>query len=155
VTPDVLLRDYAAADASAVLALITAALEEHAFSPDMGGLRNDLASAHETYHPPKGGFWVAERNGVVIGTAAVRPKDAKTAELKRLYVRADARGLGLGQILYAHAESFARAAGYDKLWLDSSRRFAKARRLYEKNGFLLLEELQNDWEDNVYEKSLR
>jgi GNAT superfamily N-acetyltransferase len=55
---------------------------------------------------------------------------------------------------YAHAEAFARAAGYQAIWLDSSRRFGKARRLYERNGFVLLEELDNDWEDNVYEKRL-
>jgi ribosomal protein S18 acetylase RimI-like enzyme len=65
-----------------------------------------------------------------------------------------ARGHGLGQRLYEHAEAFARAAGYRRIWLDSSRRFTAARRLYEKNGFELLEELANDWEDNVNAKSL-
>ena len=46
------------------------------------------------------------------------------------------------------------AVGYAKLWLDSSRRFTSAHRLYERNGFVLVERLDNDWEDNVYEKSL-
>ncbi|MGO8998187.1 MAG: hypothetical protein ACLQVI_33115 [Polyangiaceae bacterium] len=44
---------------------------------------------------------------------------------------------------------------HQAIWLDSSRRFGKARRLYERNGFVLLEEIDNDWEDNVYEKPLR
>jgi GNAT superfamily N-acetyltransferase len=75
-------------------------------------------------------------------------------ELKRLYVDASARGHGLGQRLYEHAEAFARSAGYAAIWLDSSRRFTQARRLYARNGFVLLEERDNDWEDNVYEKRL-
>ena len=97
---------------------------------------------------------MAERDGALVGTVAVRAREAATCELKRLYVHASARGLGLGQALYAHAEVFAVSAGYERIWLDSSRRFAQARRLDERNGFVLLEELQNDWEDNVYEKVL-
>ena len=84
----------------------------------------------------------------------MRPKQNRTCELKRLYVRADRRGYGLGQALYEHAEAFARRAGYDRIWLDSSRRFGKAHRLYERNGFVLVERLDNEWEDNVYERSL-
>ena len=74
--------------------------------------------------------------------------------LKRLYLDAAARGHGVGQRLYDYAESFARTSGYAKIWLDSSRRFTQARKLYERNGFTLIEALENDWEDNVYEKRL-
>jgi hypothetical protein len=70
-------------------------------------------------------------------------------------VNPGARGLGIGQLLYMHGETFARSAGYEKMWLDSSRRFTQARRLFERNGFVLVEELDNDWEDNVYEKASR
>jgi GNAT superfamily N-acetyltransferase len=84
----------------------------------------------------------------------VRPKEGATCEIKRLYLRADLRGAGLGQALYEHAERFARAAGYARIWLDSSRRFARAHRLYRRNGFVLVESLDNDWEDDVYEKTL-
>jgi GNAT superfamily N-acetyltransferase len=148
------VRDYTAADATKVLELITTILGEHGFSPDKGGLLDDLAASGERYGAPRGGFWVADLDGDVLGTVAIRPKEGDTCELKRLYVRADARRIGLGQLLYAHAEAFARGAGYQAIWLDSSRRFEKARRLYERNGFVLTAELDNDWEDNVYEKRL-
>jgi len=137
-----------------VARLIAEVLGEHGFHPDQGGLLEDLANARTRYAPPRAGLWVIEKDGAVVGTVAVRPKEGATCELKRLYVHPRARGAGLGQRLYAHAEAFARAAGYQAIWLDSSRRFDKARRLYEKNGFVLLEELDNDWEDNVYEKRL-
>ncbi len=152
--PAVHIRDYTLADAEPVLALITAVLTEYGFSPDIGGLHRDLELVAKRYAQDRSGFWVAEREASLLGTVAVRPKDAITCELKRLYVNPSARGHGIGQLLYVHAETFARSAGYEKMWLDSSRRFTKARRLYERNGFVLVEELDNDWEDNVYEKVL-
>ena len=92
--------------------------------------------------------------GELVGTVAIRPKDAATCELKRLYLVPGQRGLGLGQALYDHAEAFARAAGYERIGLDSSRRFTRAHRLYQRNGFVLVEHIDNDWEDDVYEKTL-
>jgi putative acetyltransferase len=149
------IRDLAPADVPAVARLVVGTLAEFGFSSQVGGVEKDLASVLETYRAPTGGFWVAEGEaGDVVGTVAIRPKEARTCELKRLYVRTDRRGEGLGDRLYGHAEAFARRAGYDRIWLDSSRRFAKAHRLYLRHGFVLLESLQNDWEDDVFEKRL-
>ncbi len=152
--PSVHIRDYTPGDAEPALALILSVLSEYGFSAEVGGVRRDLELAAERYGGQGAGFWVAERDATVVGTVAVRLKDARTCELKRLYVDPQVRGLGIGQALYVHAEAFARSAGYDRIWLDSSRRFTQARRLYERNGFVLLEELCNDWEDNVYQKVL-
>jgi GNAT superfamily N-acetyltransferase len=148
------IRAYTPDDRAAVLRLVEAILAEFGFASQTGGVDRDLREAHERYAGGRAGFWVAEIDGEVVGTVAVRPKGAATCEIKRLYLRGDRRGSGLGQALYAHAEAFARAAGYERIWLDSSRRFTGARKLYERNGFVLLEELDNDWEDNVYEKRL-
>jgi len=146
------LRAYVDADLGAALSLIERVLTEFGFAPDMGGVQRDLAS--DAYGGANAALWVAEIDGAIAGTVGIRPKSAGTCELKRLYVRSDLRGLGLGRALYLHAEAFARGAGYERIWLDSSRRFVAARRLYEASGFVLLEELDNDWEDNVYEKHL-
>jgi hypothetical protein len=148
------LRAYTPSDLAAVTRLVCEVLTEFGFNAQTGNVERDLRAAHERYGGGRAGFWVADLDGAIVGTVAVRPKEGQTCELKRLYVRPDLRGTGLGQALYAHAEAFARAAGYEKVWLDSSRRFARARRLYERNGFVLVEELENDWEDNVYEKRL-
>jgi GNAT superfamily N-acetyltransferase len=151
------LRTYRPGDRDAVVALVRDVLAEFGFAAQMASLERDLAEAHERYAGERAGFWVAEIDGEVVGTVAIRPKPehgTSTCEIKRLYLRADRRGAGLGQALYAHAEAFARRAGYETIWLDSSRRFAGARKLYERNGFVLTQELDNDWEDNVYEKRL-
>ena len=149
------IRAFVAEDVAGVARLVVSTLAEFGFSSQVGGVEKDLASVPAHYRGPRAGFWVAEDEGAIVGTVAIRPKQEGTCELKRLYVRADCRGTGLGQRLYRHAEEFARAAGYDRIWLDSSRRFAKAHRLYVRNGFVLLESLDNDWEDDVFEKRLR
>lgn len=151
------IRRYEPADHPAVVRLITDVLAEFGFPLSMGGLEQDLRELDDRYRSGRAGFWVATRDAAIVGCVAVRPKagaDAATCELKRLYLRPDCRGSGLGQALYEHAEAFARAAGYQRIWLDSSRRFGRAHRLYERNGYTLLERLDNDWEDNVYEKRL-
>jgi len=149
-----MIRAYRKEDLDAVAALVATVLAEYGFSAHVGGVRRDLESIEESYGDAKAGFWVAEIDGTIVGTVAIRPKQGATCELKRLYVSRDARGRGVGRALYAHAEAFAKSAGYDRVWLDSSRKFVEARRLYEKNGFVLLEELANEWCDNVYEKRL-
>jgi putative acetyltransferase len=149
-----MIRAYREQDLEAVVLLVKSVLGEYGFAANVGGVEEDLRDVAITYERPRAGFWVAEIEGTIVGTVAIRPKDEQRCELKRLYVRSSARGRGVGRALYAHAEAFARAAGYQRIWLDSSRRFVEARRLYERNGFVLLEELANDWCDNVYEKVL-
>jgi putative acetyltransferase len=149
-----MIRAYRTEDHAAVVALVTNVLGEHGFPAQVGGVKSDLAAIEDVYAPPRAGFWVAEEDGKIVGTVAIRPKEGATCELKRLYLSKEARGRGLGRALYEHAEAFAKSAGYDRIWLDSSRKFADARRLYEKNGFRLVAELENDWCDNVYEKEL-
>lgn len=147
-----MIRAYRKDDYDSVVALVTSVLAEYGFTAHVGGVQRDLAAIEDGYS--RGGFWVAEIDGAVAGTVAIRPKEGTTCELKRLYVSKTSRGQGVGRALYAHAEAFARSAGYERIWLDSSRKFVEARRLYEKNGFVLLEELANEWCDNVYAKRL-
>ncbi|CAN5514553.1 GNAT family N-acetyltransferase [soil metagenome] len=148
------LRALTPADVEAVIALALSALAEIGLERNAASVQRDLEDVDRAYAAPRGGFWVAETDGVIVGSVAVRPKEGQTAELKRLYVSAAARGRGLGQTLYEHAEAFARSAGYTKIGLDSSRRFVSARRLSERNGFVVTAELDNEWEDDVYEKML-
>jgi putative acetyltransferase len=149
-----IIRDYHPRDRDAVVALVSRVLGEFGFESNVAGVERDLREAHERYAGERAGFWVLDDEGEVVGTVAIRPKDERTCEIKRLYLRPDVRGSGLGQRLFEHAEAFARRAGYERIWLDSSRRFTRARKLYERNGFVLLEEVDNAWEDNVYEKRL-
>ena len=100
------------------------------------GFEDELASLPGAYAPPGGALLLAEHEGKVVGCVAVRPLDPpKIAELKRLYVRPEGRGLGAGRALTEAALSFVRAAGYESIRLDTLPEMKEAQGLYRRLGF--------------------
>jgi GNAT superfamily N-acetyltransferase len=71
----------------------------------------------------------------VIGSVALRDLGDGTVELKRMYLRPEARGRGLGRELLGVALGWARAHGKSAVRLDTSERMVAAQRLYEAHGF--------------------
>jgi GNAT superfamily N-acetyltransferase len=79
---------------------------------------------------------VAGPEELVIGTVGVRCHADRTAELKRMYVRAVARRQGVGEALLAAAVEFARERGAHTMWLETARGpMDPAIALYARNGF--------------------
>lgn len=80
---------------------------------------------------------LAASQSVTVGTAAVRRQPDGSAELKRIYVRAVARGRGVGDALVAAALDIAGELGCATLWLETiSGAMDPAIRLYRRNGFI-------------------
>ena len=65
---------------------------------------------------------------------------SRRAEIKRLYVDPAARGYRLGRALFAAVLDEARGKGYDEVVLDTLAHMSEARRMYEREGFVRLEE---------------
>jgi ribosomal protein S18 acetylase RimI-like enzyme len=82
--------------------------------------------------------WVAETGGPpVVGLASVRPGDEPDAgHLGYLFVRPDAWGRGVGRALLEAAVEEIRARGAARATLRVPVRNERARRLYERNGFV-------------------
>ena len=76
----------------------------------------------------------------VAGCCALRPLDTadypNAAEMKRLYVRPEFRGVGLGRQLAETILDLARSAGYACVLLDTLDDMESARTLYEDLGFV-------------------
>jgi ribosomal protein S18 acetylase RimI-like enzyme len=121
------------------LAAARALFEEYAASLpfDLGfqGFAAELAALPGAYAPPNGRLLLALLDGAPVGCVALRRHDAHTAELKRLYVRAEARGAGAGRALVEAALAAARAAGYERVVLDTAPGMEAARALYRSLGF--------------------
>ena len=79
-------------------------------------------------------FFVARRDGAPIGCVALCDC-GDYAEIKRLFVRPEARGSGAGRALIAHLEAAARAAGHGAVRLETGPRLAAALALYTALGY--------------------
>jgi putative acetyltransferase len=79
-------------------------------------------------------FFVARLDGAPVGCGGLAVDDG-FAELKRMFVRPQARGRGVAQALLARLKQEARARGYDRLVLETGDVLKPAIRLYERAGF--------------------
>ncbi len=73
----------------------------------------------------------------VVGCIALREWNPAEhiGEIKRMYVQAAYRKLGIAQALLNALESFAAEAGHKWLYLDSARGMDAAIRFYQKNDY--------------------
>lgn len=95
-------------------------------------LMNSLAEKHAR---PNGIILLAEHGGMPVACGMYQPLSDTDAEIKRVYVRPEARGTGTGRHLSQALIAQTRADGFSRVFLDTSRRFTDAQRLYESLGF--------------------
>lgn len=104
------------------------------------GFEAELSSLPGKYSEPGGRLFLAYCDEVVAGCGALRALDSETGEMKRIYVRPDFRGAGLGIRLIDKVIDAARDIGYLKLRLDTfPPKMEKAVSLYRSLGFREIE----------------
>jgi len=79
--------------------------------------------------------FLAEDDDSAVGFAALDYRDSRIAELQSLYVRPEARRLGIARALMQQASAAAREHGYDHMMLDVLTSNHEARAVYERLGF--------------------
>lgn len=125
-----------ASELDQVRALLRAYAGSLPFALDFQGFEDELETLPGAYAPPRGAL-LAARDGDnrLAGCVALRPMDDETCELKRLYVRPEQRGSGLGRRLVEAIVDAARERGYRRMRLDTTPGMEAAQALYEELGF--------------------
>ncbi|WP_244479290.1 MULTISPECIES: GNAT family N-acetyltransferase [unclassified Rhizobium] len=112
----------------------------------------DLADIDGFYRRGRGGFWVADDGGRIVGTIALRDLGDGQGALRKMFVAASHRGAshrgsshrgssdrglgdGIAQRLLDILVQHAAANGFSVIVLGTTDRFVAAHRFYEKNGF--------------------
>lgn len=105
--------------------------------------------------PPHGLFLLARWEGDPAGCVGLRLLTPDIAEIKRLFVRPEMRGLGGGSQLLAVAERGARELGANSVRLDTRHDLVEARRLYARHGYLEIQPYSdNPYADHWFERQL-
>ncbi len=96
----------------------------------------ELAELPGDYAPPDGRLLLAEFEGQLAGCVALHMLEPGVCEMKRLYLRPQFRGKGLGRALADRIITEARQIGYQRMRLDTVEPVMKdAVAMYRKIGF--------------------
>ena len=96
----------------------------------------ELANLPGDYQPPDGRLLLCEHDGSVAGCIALRKLEPGICEMKRLFIRPEFRGKGLGKSMVQAIIQEARELGYRNMRLDTlPGRMDKAIALYRSLGF--------------------
>lgn len=100
------------------------------------GFEEELRTLPGKYAPPDGRLILAYKDGELAGGIALRKIGDGICEMKRLFLRENARGSGIGRLLVEKIIKEARIIGYEKMRLDTfPPKMGKAVKLYESHGF--------------------
>jgi putative acetyltransferase len=139
---NIMIRPIQPADNAAVAAIIRSSLAE--FGVDKPGTvfyDPTTDNLHQLFQEKNSIYYVAELDGKPVGGAGIFPSaglPADTAELVKMYLKKEVRGLGLGKLLVGRCLSFAEISGYKKVYIETMPELKKALGLYEKFGFTYL-----------------
>lgn len=96
---------------------------------------DELAGLPGDYAPPRGALFVVGESDRLLAMIGLRSLEGHVCEMKRLYVRPDARGRGLAKQLIAHVLDEARRLRYSEIRLDTLPMMSDAQALYVALGF--------------------
>jgi DNA-binding MarR family transcriptional regulator/GNAT superfamily N-acetyltransferase len=113
-----------------------------------GGFEPGDATESDTaaMSPPAGVFVVATSDGEPVACGGVQSLDARTGEIKRMWVHPDWRGAGLGSRILSHLEGRSRELGHGRVHLDTNGTLVEAIAMYRAAGYEAIER----YNDNPY-----
>jgi len=136
------IRPLERTDVAAMLDIIREARAEYGLAGRVESLLEpaDL-ELHDTYGKRRALYQVAWLDGEIVGGAGVAPlsgSDPLTCELQRMYLRRDARGLGIGTRLLEACFDAARRFWFVRCYAETISEMEPALAFYARHGFVML-----------------
>lgn len=125
--------------------------------PMFAAAEAELAGLPGPYAPPRGRLLLAYVDGDPVGVVAMRDEGGRICRMQRMFVRPRYQGRGIGRALANRLIAEARAAGYERMRLDTGPRQPAAHALYRSLDFQSIPpffELPDDWPDDLKERVL-
>ena len=114
-----------------------------------------ISATDDEMSPPAGLFLLATLRGEPVGCGALKFHPGAPAEVKRMWVASEVRGLGLGRRLLAELEARAAAHGVRVLRLETNRALSEAISLYRTAGYHEVEAFNDEpYAHHWFEKTL-
>jgi DNA-binding MarR family transcriptional regulator/N-acetylglutamate synthase-like GNAT family acetyltransferase len=134
------IRTFRTGDLATIAARQSILYEPYGWKRPMEILQGEVTTAFlRDFKPCREQCWVAERAGLMAGAVMLVDAGEGVGQLRLLHVEPWARGLGIGGALVGECVAFARAAGYERMRLWTHTILASARRIYEAEGFRIVE----------------
>ncbi|MBL8915146.1 MAG: GNAT family N-acetyltransferase [Archangium sp.] len=131
------IRVVTPSDVPQVVELVRATLGEFGITFGEGSPTDEqLLALPRSYTDDGGAFFVAEKDGAVIGTAGVARIEPQLFELRKMYLSPTTRGAGVGKQLLDACLQHVRSTGGTRVVLDTTEQMKAAIAFYERNGFV-------------------
>lgn len=137
------IRPIKPSDNEALALIIRKALEEFgANKPGTVYFDPTTDALFQLFETPRARYFVAEDETELLGGGGIFPTaglPADTCELVKMYLKPEARGLGLGRTLIEKSLKAAKEEGFDKVYLETMPELKNALVAYERLGFKYLD----------------
>ena len=105
----------------------------------------ELAEFIGRYDAARDGFWLAwQEDRIVASLTLDHAGDDGAARVRWFVAEPDMQGSGVGGALFGESLAFAKATGQHRIYLWTFDGLTAARRLYDRAGFVLTEECEED-----------
>ena len=115
--------------------IASVAAGEYGLSFDIAAMVTSDIEDPAKFYPPSGRFYLVRRDGANVGVGCLKRLTPSVAEIQRMYVQPEVRGVGAGRLLLQQLLSDARAIGYEAVRLESLKFLSAAHALYKSVGF--------------------
>ncbi|MBD7913804.1 GNAT family N-acetyltransferase [Clostridium sp. Sa3CUN1] len=137
---DLIVRKAVVGDEEKVLKLVQEVLNLYGLNLNPNDEDLDITDIPKYYTENNGDFEVIEFKGEIIGSYGIYRIDEETCELRKMYLKKEFQGLGLGNIMLENSLKLAISLNYKKITLQTNSVLYKAVKLYKKYGFEEFEE---------------